>query len=210
MEWRARLRRELEQISTIAGKLCLGYSVQESFLTRLVAGVLLIFRPSREMAIMQFAGLSGPAEGTVLDVGCGAGALLIALRNVGWQVSGLEADINAAVAVRANAMEIHVGTLENLGLQSGRFSRIILNHVIEHLPNPVGSLHECGRLLAPGGQIIVITPNLYGFAHAHFRRFWRGLEIPRHLVIFSPGSLRTAGEIAGLQVEELPYTDSRR
>jgi SAM-dependent methyltransferase len=198
--WRARRRARGEKTSVIAGKLALGYPVEASAGERLAARWRTLFRPAREMAAMRLAGLEAPPRGAVLDIGCGSGMLLATLKQAGWDVEGLEADPKAAAAARARGLVVHQGLLGQAALGDKRFAAIILNHVIEHVPDPIAYLRECGRLLAPGGRIIVLTPNLAGFAHRHFRGHWRGLEIPRHLVIFSPASLRATGDRAGLHV----------
>jgi 2-polyprenyl-3-methyl-5-hydroxy-6-metoxy-1,4-benzoquinol methylase len=197
---RARLRRWLNHISLLVGKKTLGYPTNASLVEKFAAGLLGAFRPGREMGIMHLASVPAPPTGSVLDVGCGSGQLLVALRNAGWDVVGVEIDPQAVAAARATGIEIHQGTLDGAKMEAGRFSHIVLNHVIEHVPDPVSYLRECARLLAPDGQIIVATPNLEGFAHKIFGRFWRGLEIPRHLIIFSPKSLAMTGSLAGLSV----------
>jgi len=198
--WRARRRARSDRISLIAGKMALGYPVSATAGEEFAARLRNLFRPGREMAAMRLAGIRGPANGEVLDIGCGSGGLLATLKDSGWGITGLEVDEKAVAAARAGGLDVQHGLLDSTALSGRRFAYIILNHVIEHVPDPVAYFRECGRLLAPGGRVIVLTPNLGGVAHRHFRRFWRGLETPRHLVIFSPQSLRAVGTAAGLQV----------
>lgn len=199
--WRDKLRRKLDLLSTISGKMALGYPAEVPLAEKIAAKLLGLFRPGCETAKMRFAGIPAPASGEVLDVGCGSGALLATLKDAGWRTVGIEIDPKAAAAARALGIEVYQGTLNSVELQRERFSYVILNHVIEHVPNPVSYLQECGKLLAPGGKLIVITPNLRGFSHINFGRFWRGLETPRHLIIFSSKALRATGESAGLSME---------
>ena len=183
--WRHRLRARGVYISLLAGRRALGYPVAAPLSARLSAWLTGLLRPGREMGAMRLAGLEASLRGAVLDVGCGDGSLLMALKDAGWQVTGTEIDPKAAAAARARGLEVHHGTLDSVTLQPGRFQAIVLNHVIEHVPDPVASLKVCGQLLAEEGLIVVLTPNLVGLGHRWFGRFWRGLEIPRHLAIFS-------------------------
>jgi hypothetical protein len=69
---------------------------------------------------------------------------------------------------------------------------ITLNHVIEHVFEPVDVLARCSALLRSGGQLWIETPNISSYGHARFQRNWRGLEAPRHLVLFNSKSLHDA------------------
>ena len=71
-------------------------------------------------------------------------------------------------------------------------------HVIEHVPDPLGTRTECRRLLRPGGRLVLTTPNALGMGHRRFGRDWRGLETPRHLQVFTPGALRALVDRSGL------------
>ncbi len=76
-------------------------------------------------------------------------------------------------------------------------------HVIEHLFDPIGTLKICRRLLKPGGRLLVVTPNAASLGHAAFKAAWRGLEVPRHLFLFSRESLEICLEQAGFRVTRL-------
>ena len=81
-----------------------------------------------------------------------------------------------------------------------------MNHVIEHVLDPVGMLAECCRVLKPGGKLVVVTPNIWSLGRRLFGEHWRGWEVPRHLFLFSPKSLRTCAERAGFVVQNLRTT----
>jgi len=48
-----------------------------------------------------------------------------------------------------------------------------------------------------GGKLILTTPNANGLAHKIYKEFWRGLEPPRHIQIFTPNSLEDLVRRAG-------------
>jgi len=143
-------------------------------------------------------------RGRLLDVGCGNGQFLARMRELGWEVMGVEPDPEAVRIARERfGLEVVQGTLEEAGLSEGSFDVITMNHVIEHVPDPVATLSECRRLLRPGGKLIVVTPNTRSLGRRLFGEHWRGWEVPRHLFVFSPRSLRACAERAGLTVRRL-------
>ena len=126
----------------------------------------------------------------VLDVGCGNGDFLEAARDAGWTAVGLEPDPAAAALCRVRGLDVRVGSLETLGAEATGFRAITLNHVIEHLHAPREALARVFSLLQPGGMLYLDTPNADSRGAARFGRHWRGLEPPRHLVLFTPASLQ--------------------
>ncbi len=155
------------------------------------AGRLLGLLPgTRAAALRSVNWLCGPqGSGRLLDVGCGNGDLLGVMARVGWQVQGVEFDPVAAEVARKAGHDVLCGSLESAHYPDGHFEAVILSHVIEHLPDPRATLAECFRVLAPGGQIVLTTPNLDSHGHRRFGAAWRGLEVPRHLVLFTPRAL---------------------
>lgn len=172
-----------------------------------VGKVLSWVGPMREIVELSVMTLEGSPKGALLDVGCGNGEFLVRMRALGWEVTGIEPD-EAAVRVARERFGLCVkeGTIKEAGFAKDTFDAITLNHVIEHLCDPISTLRGCGRLLKPGGKLVIATPNVQSLGHLVFREFWRGLEVPRHLYLFSPTSLRTCTELAGLRVMEIRST----
>jgi SAM-dependent methyltransferase len=146
----------------------------------------------RERLDVMFVG--GLRPGRILDVGCGNGSRLERFRKLGWQAEGQEVDGEAAAEARRIAgVPVHLGALKEVGFPDASFDAITMSHVIEHVDDPVSLLQECRRILRAGGILIVRTPNVDSYGHRHFGAFWRGLEPPRHLHLFSQQTLlRTA------------------
>jgi len=139
----------------------------------------------------------GPPQGRLLDVGCGAGEGLLFLREMGWQVQGVDFDENAVNAARKMRLDVQRGSLKEQSFPDGTFDVVNLSHVIEHLPDPIETLAECRRILKRGGKLVLFTPNSSSLGHRIFKGDWRGLEPPRHLHIFSAKSMRLALIAAG-------------
>ena len=140
----------------------------------------------------------------LLDVGCGNGGFLRQMTELGWQAQGLDPDPKAVSAAIEAGVAVQHGTLLDSGLPDDYFDAITLGHVIEHLHDPAANLEVCYRALRPNGLIWIGTPNLSSLGHAKFRRSWIGLDPPRHLVLFTPDSLRHALESVGFRITSYP------
>ena len=152
-------------------------------------------RPAEAPLVRRSRGPPSPSfEGRrrLLDVGCGEGAFLAEMRRAGWDVQGLEPDATAAATARAAGVPVVERPLEPHAFPSGSFDALTMNHVIEHLHDPIEALRICHDLLSPGRVLWIATPNLGSRGHDLFGRDWVGLDPPRHLVLFTRSSLARA------------------
>lgn len=165
-----------------------------------ILGKFLYFFPLRRReAEADARHLKAVTQGRLLDVGCGSGEWLATMRELGWKVEGVDFDENAIRVARQSGLQIYHGSLEQQNFPNESFDAVVLNHVIEHVPNPVGTLTECARILKRGGKLVLFTPNSSSLSHQLFKQNWRGLEPPRHLHIFSMQSMRLLLERAGFK-----------
>lgn len=128
-------------------------------------------------------------NGIVLDIGCGNGQFLKNALELGWEAWGIDQDPLAVETAKKTGARVIQGGLPDTGLPSSYFDVVTLSHVLEHVYDPLAALKESYRLLKPGGLIWIATPNQNSYGHAQFAGSWRGIEPPRHLVIFTTNSL---------------------
>lgn len=133
--------------------------------------------------------LAGMNPGRLMDVGCGSGSSLILAQQLGWNAQGIEMDSAAVTSARKAGLAVEEGGYEVLRDYPSAFDCITCSHVIEHVFDPVDMIVAMYLALKPGGRLLLATPNANSDVHQHFGRFWRGLEAPRHLVIFSEATL---------------------
>ncbi|MDZ4284114.1 MAG: class I SAM-dependent methyltransferase [Hydrogenophaga sp.] len=145
--------------------------------------------------------LAAMRPGRLMDVGCGTGALLMFGRQLGWQAQGLELDPAAVASARRAGLDVQEGGYEVLRHHPQAFDCIACSHVIEHVFDPVDMIRAMHSALKPGGHLLLATPNASSDVHLHFGRFWRGLEAPRHLVLFTPATLISLVREQGFEVD---------
>lgn len=129
--------------------------------------------------------VGGLAPGRWLDVGCGIGGALVAARDAGFEVEGIEmSESAAAFGARSFDLDIRAGTLEDFSIPDETFSVVSLFHVLEHLRDPSGTLERIERTLRPGGAIVIECPAFDSWSAGWFGERWFHLETPRHLFHF--------------------------
>lgn len=121
---------------------------------------------------------------TALDVGCGAGLACEPLTRLGAAVTGLDAAPENIAAARAHAaqggltIDYHAGELSDLA--GRRFDLVTAFEVIEHVADPAGFVRGLANALAPGGLLLVSTPNRTPLSRLAMITFGEGLRmIPR-------------------------------
>jgi 2-polyprenyl-3-methyl-5-hydroxy-6-metoxy-1,4-benzoquinol methylase len=136
--------------------------------------------------------------GKLLDVGSGNGQFLALMRNKGWDIEGQEVDPKAAeTALKTYGINVKIGELKSIGYSCDNFDAVVMSHVIEHVHDPIETLNECRRILKPGGTLVLVTPNAESFGHRYFKSWYRGLEPPRHLYLFTQKTLQHIAKKAG-------------
>jgi len=181
----------------------LGYPAEVGTLDRLLAGLAGLLPPFRQSVQREVMFLPFRPGGRVLEIGCGNGRQLERLMQAGWQVQGVDFDPHAVARARELGMPVALGDLAAQGFEPASFDAIVSSHVIEHVPDPAALLRECRRLLKPGGQLVMLTPNALALGHRIYGAAWAGLDPPRHLFVFSAASLSRLVRDAGFVVERL-------
>lgn len=135
----------------------------------------------------------------LLEVGCGSGQMLKSMRDLGWDVAGVDFDPHCQAITQETGIPVYQGDLLEQNLPPNSFDVIVMSHVIEHLPNPIETLQECLRLLRPEGRLIAITPNTKGYIHHHMKQASLHLDPPRHLHLFTASALQQIAHKAGFK-----------
>ena len=146
----------------------------------------------------------------VLDVGCADGRLLDWYRDspVGdrLETHGIELSESAAETARRRGHRVVTGRFEvDTELEPVSFDLMLALHVIEHVDDPKGFAQHAADLLAPGGVLLVTTPNWDSADARRFRSHWGGNHFPRHWTLYDERTLRALAQQVGLEVERVEY-----
>jgi 2-polyprenyl-3-methyl-5-hydroxy-6-metoxy-1,4-benzoquinol methylase len=146
-----------------------------------------------------------PPGRRLLEIGVGSGSFLKAAREQGYEVVGCDLSRPICNRVRnAYRIEMHCGPLTTLA--AGRcFDVIVMNHVLEHVQQPVEFLMDVGRLLAPGGVVHIAVPNVACWQAS--LSGWTSFE-PYHLTYFAPETLRVTVTRSSLWIKHFETLDS--
>jgi SAM-dependent methyltransferase len=138
----------------------------------------------------------------ILDVGSSDGERLVTFAAAGYtDLTGIDPFI-AEERAYLGRVRILKRRLEDL---SGEFEFIMLNHSLEHMPDPTHSLLEVRRLLAPRGWVMVRVPVAGGYGWRTYREHWFGLEPPRHIVIPSADGMERIATRSGMEIVRIIY-----
>jgi SAM-dependent methyltransferase len=161
----------------VPGGILIGDAVLYDTLSRLLLSPL-VKRIAADVASV------APADGQVLEVGCGPGHLSIRLaRHHGLKVTGLDLDPAMIARARANTHrpktgdqrrpEFLVGDVAALAFPDRSFDLVVSTLSMHHWADPAAGLAEIGRVLRPGALALIwdlrpgVRPHLFGPRHAH-------------------------------------------
>ncbi len=125
--------------------------------------------------------------GRILDVGCGAGIFLNAMKRKGWEINGTEPSAIARENAERLLQQPVFQSLEVL--PEKKFDVITLWHVLEHIADLPVTMQQIKRLLKPGGVLYIGLPNYNSFDAQKYGAYWAGYDVPRHLWHFNTQSM---------------------
>lgn len=145
--------------------------------------------------------LANIKPGKILDIGCGPGWILSSLSEE-WDKYGIE--ISQFASNHASQYgKIHCGTLNDYF--ENDFDVVIMNHVIEHIPDPVDAIKKIHTLLKKGGKLILGTPDFDSGAARRYGSNFRLLHDPTHVSLFSADSMHRCLRDHGFKIRHVEY-----
>jgi SAM-dependent methyltransferase len=169
-------------------------------------------------AVLELVG-ARPAAGRLLDAPCGSGVVGAAAAALGFEVSGVDLELHPELRLPRAALTL--GDLDRgLPFPDAHFAVAVSVEGIEHLERPRAFVRELARVLAPGGRLILSTPNVLSVTsrwrwltrgyHRFFTPDARGVASSGHLHAMDYVLLRRCLEDAGLALSSVRANRLRR
>lgn len=142
--------------------------------------------------------LTPVAPGRALDVGCGSGGNTAVLRDLGWQVTGLEYSPTAVELARSRGLNVVRGDATALPFDDASVDLVLSADMWEHVEDHHAVARETARVLRPGGRALVAVPCSM--------KLWSSHDVAlQHHRRYEKDSLREVVESGGLEVVDLHY-----
>ena len=135
-------------------------------------------------------------DARLLDVGCGGGQLMFLARKRGLAASGVELNQRLADSARAHGFQVFSGTIAEAAFPRASFDAVSLGEIIEHVNDPRAFVRDAAEAIAPGGVLLITTPNMDCvwsrttlWLYRTFGIPWSTATPPYHLFVFSASNL---------------------
>lgn len=137
---------------------------------------------------------------TVLDIGSGSCLSLLEMRAMGVEAYGVEADPNVRSIADHFGLRVHIGSIHDHPFPGVSFDLIVLNQVIEHVPDPLALLNLVKERLKPGGRVVLSFPNTTSIQAARSGVRWINWHVPYHQHHFNGRSFEKLAVQAGYEL----------
>lgn len=144
-------------------------------------------------------------EMNILDYGCGAGQFVKELTEIGFtNARGYDLFLSQNISIDG---EIYLSNDLSL-LKNSSWDIITLNHVFEHVYDPIQTLKEINQLMPAGGRLLLRFPVIDSYSFEKYKENWVQFDAPRHINLFTRKSIQMAVQRAGGYKFENMYDDS--
>ncbi|MGE5250170.1 MAG: class I SAM-dependent methyltransferase [Bacteroidota bacterium] len=129
----------------------------------------------------------GVPGGRLLEIGSGLGHLVAQLED-SFRTYGMDVNHWAVKASRpvVRKTRLQTASAQELPFADRSFDVVIIKHIVEHLPDPGRAIEEIARVTAPGGTLILATPNLGSLLKPWKGESWIGYQDPTHISLKPP------------------------
>lgn len=160
-----------------------------------------LYHAVRRRTLKQKLGLiSGyVSRGTILDYGCGTGMFLKTCADAGWKSFGFEPDADAKKLAEAKGLSV---SNSKDALTGNKYDIISLWHVLEHVTDLDPTLQFFSKSITERGRVIFAVPNYSSADAKHYKEFWAGYDVPRHIYHFEINTLKKLLANYGFSLED--------
>jgi len=138
------------------------------------------------------------SDKNILDIGTGTGDFLLACKQNGWNVAGVEPNQKAK---KQSEYKTGIKVVNDISeLKNMQFDVITMWHVLEHVSDLRAYVTSLKKLLKPKGTLVVAVPNYKSHDAVYYKQFWAAYDVPRHLWHFSRLSIKKLFELEEMKV----------
>jgi len=135
----------------------------------------------------------------ILDIGCGDGALLYDLCEIGYKnLLGIDPYIENDIYYQ-NGLKILKKSIFEL---DEKFDLIMFHHSFEHIREQFETLNKVRELLNPDGTVLICVPTVSSYAWEKYTEHWVQLDAPRHYFLHSINSMSILSENCGFHIKD--------
>ncbi|MDD3739099.1 MAG: class I SAM-dependent methyltransferase [Lentimicrobiaceae bacterium] len=139
-------------------------------------------------------------KGSLLDIGAGNGYFANYMKTKNWQVDGVEPNITARKYAQDNFL-IELKDEDFLDeTEHKKYDVITMWHVLEHVSKLSERITQISRLIKNNGKIFIAVPNINSKDAEFYKKYWAGLDTPRHLWHFSEKDIKNLLQNTDLQL----------
>lgn len=142
---------------------------------------------------------------TIVDIGCGNGALVEMLLARGWDAQGTEMAPPEHFVSEAVQHHVHIGEFSHLVFPPDTFDTATLWHVLEHVSDPRVYLKALHKAEKQDGLLVIEVPNIDSWQARLTKRNWFNLDVPRHVFHFTPESVTKILTEEGFRITRLSH-----
>lgn len=136
--------------------------------------------------------------GKVLDIGTSTGTMLDIFKDNGWETYGVEPSVNAQIAQK-KGHNITKSNFENAKLKPNFFDAVVMNHILEHVEDPLKVMKKINKILKKDGVVLIDVPNFASLSSKILKKRWPYILVNEHNYHFTPQTLKKLTQKAGLK-----------
>jgi len=152
------------------------------------------------------------SQSRILDVGCGAGKLLLKLAKKGFrQLEGVDPFISEPITY-SNGVKIYKNEIWDIakdGDKANAFDLVMMHHSLEHIPDQDRTFSAAHELLNKDGIFLVRVPLSSSWAFEHYRENWVQLDAPRHLYLHSTKSMEVLARKHAFHLQNVHFDSTQ-
>ena len=122
---------------------------------------------------------------------------------MGWKTIGVEPSLEARkIAKETNHIEL-IGNINTVKEKKNSIDRVMLWHVLEHIPNIDEVFVKINLLLKDDGKLIIAVPNSKAYDAEKYQENWAGYDVPRHLSHFQKTTFKRIADKHSFEITKI-------